>query len=64
MINYEDWLEKNMDRLEQEYDEYCEELDNTIIMPLEFWEYTENKYDSMLGDYQDRKYDEWKERDI
>ncbi len=64
MITYDYWLNKNFSKLEDAYEDYLQMLDTTMKIPMDFDEFIEEKFEHFISDYQDRKYDEYKERDI
>lgn len=61
MICYKDWLEKNIDSLEDEYNWYCTECYDEGDIPEDFSQYCEDAYEASISDYQDRIYDEWRD---
>ena len=65
MISYVDYVNKNIDRLEEEYKEYREELEaNDIDIPDNFDDFCNNAYESACDDYADECYERYKEKDI
>lgn len=64
MISFDDYVEKNCYDLDCEYEEYLDTVDGEIYTVKSFSEFAFDKYESSYGDYCDRKYDEYKERDI
>lgn len=61
MINFDKWLNANYTKLEKEYDEYLEMLDTTIIVPVDFTEFVEDRFEDFVSGYMDYKYDEMKD---
>lgn len=64
MINFDVWLNKNYNKLEDAYEDYIQMLDTTIIVPVDFTEFVEDRFEEMISDYEDMKYQEFKEKDI
>lgn len=63
MISYSEYVDRNIDKLSEEYDDYLKEQDD-INVPLDFDEFCTNAYNSMYDDYADMEYERYKERDI
>lgn len=64
MISFDDYVEKNCYDLDCEYEEYLDTVDSEVYTVMSFTEFAEYQYESMCGDYEDMKYQEYKERDI
>ncbi len=64
MITYDQWLNKNFSKLEDAYEDYLQMLDTTIIVPVDFTEFIEDKFEHFISDYQDRTYDEMKDERV
>lgn len=46
-MNFENWFDKNCDKLEEKYEEYVEILENNdIVTPMSFDEFVQDKWDS------------------
>lgn len=63
MISYSEYVDRNIDKLSEEYDDYLKEQDD-INVPLDFDEFCNNAYESACDDYADECYERYKERDI
>ena len=63
MISYSEYVDRNIDKLSEEYDDYLKEQDD-INVPLDFDEFCVNVYDSMCDSYADECYERYKEKDI
>lgn len=61
MISYSDWLDNNIDRLNDKYDTYLEECYEDNIRALDMDTYYLEEFEDMLSDMQDRAYDEYKD---
>lgn len=64
MITCKNWINKNIDKLEEDYQEYLDTLDKSIVVADSFEDFCENRFESANGDYEDMEYERYKERDI
>lgn len=62
ILGYEEWCDKNMDWLQEEYDEYCMDFTDEDMMPdMEFWEFCESGYEGYISEGECRAYDDYKD---
>ena len=45
-MTFRKWYALNHDKLQEQYEEYVELIDNTIITPMSFDEFVQDKWDS------------------
>ena len=45
-MTFKKWYAINHDKLQEQYEEYVELIDNTIITPMTFDEFVQDKWDS------------------
>lgn len=60
-MNFENWFDKNCDKLEEKYSEYLKEVDTTIKKLISFNEFSLNEFESLQDDYEDECYERYKE---
>ena len=48
-MTFKKWYALNQDKLQEQYEEYVELIDNTIITPMTFDEFVQDKWDSFDG---------------
>lgn len=62
MCKFNKWLELKSDDLEEEYQEYVEELEaNEIFTPMSFDEFAMDKFEEHLSDLEDMAYENYRE---
>lgn len=66
MISYKDWYNSTGWNRQEEYEKWLCEAPSCInieVLP-EMEDYLKDCFESDVGDYEDRAYDEWKDRNI
>lgn len=62
MSKFDKWLNRKIDELEEQYQEYVEELEaNDIVTPMPFDEFAMDKYEEYLSDLEDMAYENYRE---
>lgn len=61
IYSFDDWYDKNADKLEEDYQEYLDIIDDTIIVPNSFDEYCLSEYESYVSEYDDIEYERYKD---
>lgn len=64
MVTFEQWFDKNVDKLEDDYNDYCFCCREEHNRELSFDDYCFSKYEQSIGDYEDECYQRYRERDI
>ena len=60
-MNFENWFDKNCDKLEEKYNEYLEEIDNDIKKLISFNEFALGEFESCKDDFEDECYERHKD---
>lgn len=62
MKSFSDWFDENIDSLDDDYEEYKTELvEKGIFDPDDFIDFCEDRFLSLMDDYDDIKYNEMKD---
>lgn len=62
MKSFSDWFDENIDSLEDEYEEYKTELlEEDLYTPMDFIDFCEGRYLSILDDIAEMKYEQMKD---
>lgn len=48
-MTFKKWYALNQDKLKEQYEDYIESIDNTIITPISFDEFVQDRWDSFDG---------------
>lgn len=48
-MTFKKWYALNQDKLQEQYEEYIEAINNTIIIPMSFNEFVEDNWDGFDG---------------
>ena len=58
-MNFEQWQDRNINKLTSDYDDYCEACDTQFNTPLEFDEWCVDRFDRL--DNSDEAYERYKD---
>lgn len=54
-MTYKKWFRKNEDKLIEDYEDYFENLDKEIFVPLDFEDYAYNIYEESENNYVEKE---------
>ena len=60
-MNYEEWFDNMVDKLESEYEEYLKEVDVSIQKLISFDDFCYGKFESMQDDRDDEAYERFRD---